>query len=57
MSCLVPLCVSSLWTQGRETPPEKTDHSRYGGCGNLEVRRLQSTAVALGVGRLSVHKV
>ncbi|XP_025862929.1 NAD kinase isoform X3 [Vulpes vulpes] len=29
MSCLLPICVSSLWTQGRETPPEKTDHSRH----------------------------
>ncbi|XP_042806534.1 NAD kinase isoform X1 [Panthera leo] len=29
MSCLVPLCVSSLWTQGQETPPEKTDNSRH----------------------------
>lgn len=45
MSCLVPLCVSSLWTQDQETSPEKTDNSRYGGCRSLGVRRLQSTPV------------
>lgn len=28
MSCFVPICVWSLCTQGRKTPPEETEHLR-----------------------------